>query len=136
MSRPFRRYFSFCALLFGIAVFIHFSASPHIVHASSSAAHRRGAYLFETAGCERCHSITGVGGVRAPDLGNVGLKRGAGRIRKQIMNGGHGMPPFGKVLKKDEVDDLVDFLMSCRTKTAPGCRQWMPILPNSQSASQ
>jgi hypothetical protein len=36
------------------------------------------------------------------------------------------MPPFGSILSKDEVKDLVIFLTSCRTETAPGCRQWMP----------
>ncbi|MGA9426850.1 MAG: cytochrome c, partial [Terracidiphilus sp.] len=77
-----------------------------------------------------------VGGVRAPDLGNVGLKRSAGRIRKQIMTGGHSMPPFGGDLTKDEVNDLVEFLTSCRSKIAPGCRQWMPPLPPKQSEAQ
>ena len=84
----------------------------------------------------RCHSITGVGGVRAPDLGNVALRRDARRIKDQIMKGGHGMPPFGKVLKKDQVNDLVQFLTSCETKRAPGCRKWMPPLPQSPSVDQ
>lgn len=84
----------------------------------------------------RCHSITGVGGVRAPDLGDVGSWLAAGRIKNQIIKGGQRMPPFGKVLKKDEVNDLVEFLRSCQTKTAPGCRQWMPPLPQKQADDQ
>ena len=47
----------------------------------------------------------------------------------QVVNGGHGMPPFGKVLSKDEVKELVVFLTSCKTEEAPGCRQWMPPEP-------
>lgn len=136
MSRPFLRHLCVSVCFLGLAVFFFLSANRHVVHASSRADRRHGAYLFETAGCERCHSITGVGGVRAPDLGNVGLRRGAGRIRKQIMKGGHGMPPFGEALKKDEVNDLVEFLTSCRTRIAPGCRQWMPPLPHKQSEAQ
>lgn len=34
------------------------------------------------------------------------------------------MPPFGRVLTRDEVGDLVTFLTSCRTDAAPGCRSW------------
>jgi hypothetical protein len=29
----------------------------------------RGAYLFETLSCVQCHSINGIGGTMAPDLG-------------------------------------------------------------------
>lgn len=90
----------------------------------------RGAVDFHTKGCERCHRITGVGGDRAPDLGSVGLRRNAHQIKLQILNGGHGMPPFGDVLSKKEVDDLVSFLTSCRTDTPPGCRELIPAQPS------
>jgi mono/diheme cytochrome c family protein len=89
-------------------------------------ARQHGAAVFRAAGCERCHSIIGVGGDRAPDLGTVGQRRAPHQIKLQILKGGHGMPPFGEVLRKDEVQDLVTFLASCRTETPPGCRQWMP----------
>jgi mono/diheme cytochrome c family protein len=95
-----------------------------VVWASDHPAQQRGALDFHTQGCERCHSITGVGGQRAPDLGSVGLRRTPRQIRRQILRGGHGMPPFGKVLANSEVDDLVVFLSSCRTDQAPGCREW------------
>jgi mono/diheme cytochrome c family protein len=89
----------------------------------------RGAADFRARGCVRCHSITGVGGDRAPDLGSVGLRRSPRQIRNQIIKGGHGMPPFGKTLSATEVSDLVAFLSSCRTGEAPGCRTW----PDSES---
>ena len=136
MSSTPRHYFWISACLLGMAAFVFFCAGHRVVHAANTSARQRGAYLFETAGCMRCHSITGVGGVRAPDLGNIGLKAKPGRIKKQILKGGLRMPPFGKVLKKDEINDLVAFLTSCRTKTAPGCRQWMPPLPHKQAAAQ
>lgn len=136
MSTVPRRYFWMGVCLLAMAASVLFCADHRVVHAANISARQRGAYLFETAGCMRCHSITGVGGVRAPDLGNIGLKANAGRIKKQILRGGLRMPPFGKVLKKDQVDDLIEFLTSCRTKTAPGCRQWMPPLLQRQAKAQ
>jgi mono/diheme cytochrome c family protein len=105
-------------------------ARPHHgVLASSADSLQRGAVVFETKGCERCHAILGVGGDRAPDLANVGQRKTASQIRTQVINGGHGMPPFGKILSKDEVKDVVGFLVSCKTEASPGCRQWMPPEP-------
>jgi mono/diheme cytochrome c family protein len=101
-----------------------FLAGSTLVRAADQSAQQRGAFDFHTRGCERCHSITGVGGDRAPDLGSVGLRRTSGQIRRQILKGGHGMPPFAKVLPGHDVDDLVAFLSSCHTDQAPGCRQW------------
>lgn len=92
--------------------------------AAKSPAQERGAAIFQNSGCLRCHSITGVGGTRAPDLGKVGLRRSPVQIRKQIVHGGHGMPPFGDVLSTRKIDAIVQFLRSCRTDTPPGCRTW------------
>ena len=106
----------------------------HVVFASTADANAQdakagGANVFQTRGCVRCHSITGVGGDRAPDLGAVGQRLGARQIKAQILRGGHGMPPFEGILSRDEVKDLVTFLAACRTTAAPGCRQWMPAQP-------
>lgn len=106
-----------------LACFILLAASAAL-HAAGPSAQQRGAQDFHTQGCERCHSITGVGGDRAPDLGSVGVRRSPGLIRRQILRGGHGMPPFAKVLPTREVDDLVAFLSSCHTDQPPGCRTW------------
>lgn len=99
-------------------------ASAQIAMSQDRARQDRGAADFRTRGCVRCHSITGVGGDRAPDLGSVGIRRSPRHIRIQILHGGHGMPPFGKTLTTSQVDDLVAFLSSCRTDDAPGCRNW------------
>jgi len=116
----------FCAALCACSIAILAYAHHPVVHASSEEARERGAVAFHTKGCEQCHSIAGVGGDRAPDLGSVGQRRGASQIKVQILKGGHGMPPFESVLTKDEVKDLVVFLTSCRADAASGCRQWMP----------
>jgi mono/diheme cytochrome c family protein len=118
------------ALSAGVLVLVSFIIVVNLMRwpaasASNGNAGERGAVYFQTKGCERCHSITGVGGDRAPDLGSVGLRRGTHQIKTQILKGGRGMPPFSDVLTKDEVKALVAFLASCRTDTAPGCRQWI-----------
>lgn len=122
------RNFQACSVLLAVAVTAlpALSAGHKVVREPHLDARRHGGYLFTTSGCEQCHSIFGVGGDRAPDLGSVGLRRQPRQIRIQIMNGGGGMPPFGHILKKVEIDDLVEFLSSCRSKVAPGCRDWMP----------
>ena len=43
------------------------------------------------------------------------------------------MPPFGNILKKVEIDDLIEFLSSCTSRVAPGCREWLPPPKQSQS---
>src|SRR5580698_6297446 len=115
MTSPIRRAMSACIILIGCSLLIFTLTNRRVAYASDTNAHERGAVLFQTKGCERCHSISGVGGDRAPDLGTVGLRRQPAQIKTQILKGGHGMPPFEKFLSKDEVKDLVAFLAACRT---------------------
>jgi mono/diheme cytochrome c family protein len=131
MMSPFRRAMSVCLPLLLCAVIFLTVTDRTAVRASASDPRERGAAVFHSRGCERCHSIAGVGGDRAPDLGSVGAERDARQIKTQILKGGHGMPPFADVLSKDEVKDLVAFLTACRSKTAPGCGQWLPA-PSAQ----
>src|SRR5271156_1467285 len=125
MSYPLRRAVSASFALLFCSAFIAALATRASASPSGSEARERGAAVFQTRGCEKCHAILGVGGDRAPDLATVGQRRPAGQIKTQIIKGGHGMPPFGNVLSKDEVKDVLVFLTSCKTDTAPGCRQWM-----------
>jgi mono/diheme cytochrome c family protein len=57
--------------------------------------------------CARCHGDDAVAGVMAPDL-RKSIKRGAAggsTFDEVVTNGrpGKGMPPFGKVLKPDQI---------------------------------
>jgi cytochrome c553 len=113
---------AFCKALFCSVMLA--AASTRVVMSLDRPHQETGSGDFRVHGCVRCHSITGVGGDRAPDLGSVGLRRSPRQIRNQIIKGGHGMPPFGKTLSGTEVNDLVAFLSSCRTDDAPGCRTW------------
>lgn len=129
MTSPFRRAVSACTLFLGCSFAILIVVNRPVVHASNASARDRGANVFHSKGCERCHSITGVGGDRGPDLSSVGGRHGARQIKQQIVKGGNGMPPFKDVLTKDEMKDLVAFLTTCRTNSAPGCRQWTSDQP-------
>jgi mono/diheme cytochrome c family protein len=125
MTNRFRRAASASVALLACSIAVFTLANRSIAHASNPDARVRGAIAFHAKGCERCHSITGIGGDRAPDLSAVGQRRAPHQIETQILKGGHNMPPFEHVLTKGEVKDLVVFLYSCRTETPPGCREAM-----------
>jgi len=76
----------------------------------------RGAHVFNDNGCHQCHTIRHNGGTKGPDLSGVGRRLSEGQIRMQVIEGGKSMPPFGKILKQSELDDLVAYLHSCRDK--------------------
>jgi mono/diheme cytochrome c family protein len=76
----------------------------------------RGATVFSDSGCHQCHTIRHNGGTKGPDLSGVGRRLTEDQLRTQILQGGHQMPPFGDVLQKSELDDLVSYLHSCRDK--------------------
>jgi ubiquinol-cytochrome c reductase cytochrome b subunit len=84
--------------------------------ASSREQRQRGAALFAARGCQRCHTIGDVGGHRGPNLSAVGKTASKAAIRKQIVNGSKVMPAFGDVLEAQEINDLVEYLRSCRKK--------------------
>ncbi|MDB5057459.1 MAG: Cytochrome b/b6 domain, partial [Chloroflexi bacterium] len=51
-----------------------------------------GAALFFQHGCEYCHSVGGYGGVRGPDLTNIGDQLTGPQMIVRILNGGDNMP--------------------------------------------
>jgi mono/diheme cytochrome c family protein len=91
-----------------VVALILFAMSCLPVFAES--AKQRGSTLFVDNGCQHCHTIRKVGGVKGPDLSGVGRELNKTQIR------GREMPSFAEILKKAEVDDLVAYLHSCREK--------------------
>ena len=84
----------------------------------SSSRNRRphGAVVFDESGCLHCHTIGKNGGSTGPNLSGVGRKLKEAQMRRQIVNGGKVMPPFGNVLDEKDLADLLSFLHSCRDK--------------------
>ncbi len=75
----------------------------------------RGGMDFNEKGCLYCHTISGHGGLRGPDLTYIGDRLSSDELTWRIMNGGLNMPGFGGTLTNEELSDLVIFLKS-RTK--------------------
>lgn len=98
-----------------------FNAKPlplAVVHAANAEI-SRGADLFHDRGCEYCHSVSGSGGRRGPDLTSVGDRLTDQQITLRILNGGDNMPAFASSLKPGELTALVAFLKS---RNANGAR--------------
>ncbi len=117
---------SVVAIVVGVAVFWRLGAEspwspdfsaqplPTSVVASTDSVVIRGAALFHARGCEYCHTISGHGGIRGPNLTHVGDKLPVSEIKHWIANGAGNMPAFAEVLSSDEMDALAAFLSSRR----------------------
>ncbi len=70
----------------------------------------RGAALFYSKGCQYCHTVSGYGGIRGPDLTDAGDRMTADQMKTRIYSGAANMPSYTTILKPDEIDALVAFL--------------------------
>jgi len=96
----------------------HFYAEPltaEIIGADSGPMYR-GGMDFNEKGCLYCHTISGHGGLRGPDLTYIGDRLSSDELTWRIMNGGLNMPGFGGTLTNEELSDLVIFLKSRTTQ--------------------
>ncbi len=84
----------------------------NLVGAPSNSQIAKGAALFHTQSCEYCHMIDGHGGIRGPDLSEIGSTLTPQDITIRIMNGGDNMPAFAPNLTPTQLNDLVAFLSS------------------------
>ena len=69
-----------------------------------------GASLFYKKGCLYCHSISGDGGHRGPDLTKVADRLNDQEMTIRIVNGAGNMPAFGASLTKKELQQILAFL--------------------------
>lgn len=85
------------------------SNDPHI---------QKGAELVHQKGCLYCHNIEGYGGFRGPELTYIGDRLDRGELTIRITNGGYNMPSFAASLSAEEMEQIVDFLLT-RTEPKP-----------------
>ena len=98
-----------------------FDAKPlpaHVIGNISDFAKQGGNLMYDKA-CLYCHTISGYGGKRGPDLTLVGERLTADQLKIRIVNGGKNMPPFGPSLTSDELNKLVRFLETRKTAIIP-----------------
>lgn len=88
---------------------------PIQVIAASSGPVYDGGRLFHDRGCEYCHMISGLGGLRGPNLTYIGDQLTADQMKIRILNGGGNMPAFAATLSSSDIDKLVAFLQSRRS---------------------
>lgn len=72
---------------------------------------KSGIELFNTEGCLYCHRIGGQGGIRGPELTNIQNRLTKEQIIIRIVNGAENMPAYGGSLSKQELADIVKFLL-------------------------
>ena len=85
-----------------LAQFVHYT-NPQL---------ERGTVLFYKKGCQYCHQIGEQGGIKGPNLSQIGRTRTRAQLEVQIVNGAAEMPAYGGMLTKVQLDDLVTFLMA------------------------
>ncbi len=96
---------------------------PNSLPAGASSAAMHGQVLFHDKGCEYCHTVNGLGGLRGPNLSDVGNRLTEQDMILRIMNGGRNMPAFASILHPDQVTDLVEYLKTRTTRAGPDVTQ-------------
>jgi ubiquinol-cytochrome c reductase cytochrome b subunit len=85
---------------------------PASVVGTASGPVARGAKLFYDKGCEFCHSISGYGGLRGPDLSYAGDRLTRDQMLTRLYSGAANMPSYAGKLTPQELNDLIAFLKS------------------------
>ena len=75
----------------------------------------QGALVVQYQQCRNCHALDGTGGMRGPELKNVGARLSWDQLVRQVQQGGGNMPAYGKTLSSAQTTALAAFLQSCRT---------------------
>lgn len=79
-----------------------------------------GARVFYDKGCEYCHTISGYGGIRGPDLTTAGDRMTREQAATRIFSGAANMPSYVGTITPAELEALLDFLESRTSANATG----------------
>ena len=128
---PLRRPWSFVIVAFIVFMIAYFGRigkiapwSPRLdaqplpveVVGTTSGPVEEGAKVFYKKGCEYCHTVSGYGGIRGPDLTYAGDRLTAAQITTRIFSGAANMPSYTGNLTPGELSSLVAFLKSRRRR--------------------
>lgn len=126
---PVRRPWSIVVVLFAVVLVAYYSHQGHLapwaprldakpltadVVGSTSGPIANGAKLFYDKGCEFCHVVSGMGGIRGPNLSFVGDRLTRDQIATRIFSGAANMPSYSGKLTPAQMNDLLSFLESRR----------------------
>lgn len=75
-----------------------------------------GAKVFHDKGCKFCHKISGVGGIRGPDLSYAGHRMTPAQMETRIYSGAANMPSYNGNITQQQLSDLLAFLSSRRRR--------------------
>ncbi len=71
-----------------------------------------GARVFYDKGCEYCHTVSGYGGIRGPDLTFAGDRMTGPQMRTRIFSGAANMPSYTGNLSREQLLEVIAFLQS------------------------
>jgi len=87
--------------------------TPHSIGSTDSTI-VSGAVLFHARGCEYCHTVSGQGGIRGPDLSCVSQRLNRAQIISRVLGGAPNMPAYALRLSSTDLAALTAFLESRR----------------------
>ena len=126
---PLRRPWSIVVVVFAVVMVAYYSHEgylapwaprleakplPSEVVGSGTGPVADGAKVFYDKGCEFCHTVSGYGGIRGPDLSFVGDRLTRDQIATRIFSGAANMPSYSGKLTPQELNNLLSFLVSRR----------------------
>ncbi len=85
---------------------------PPEVIGSTSGPIAEGAQIFYRKGCEYCHTISGYGGIRGPNLTDAGDRLSEEQMTTRIFSGAANMPSYTGSMTPRELSSLLAFLSS------------------------
>src|SRR5438874_6552493 len=105
--------------LFSLGVILLFALAASACGGSKQGAARSpGAKVFATAGCAGCHTLKAANakGQVGPNLDE--LKPDQATVKRQVQNGGNGMPSFKSRLSGNQIDQVASFVATVTHSSA------------------